>query len=54
VSIENILEHVWNDELDPFSNVARVHLMNLKRKLGVAAGKPVIETVKGLGYRLQI
>ncbi|MDD4493520.1 MAG: response regulator transcription factor [Eubacteriales bacterium] len=52
VSIENILEHVWTGELDPFSNVARVHLVNLKRKLENAAGKSLIENVKGLGYRL--
>ncbi len=52
VSTEDILEHVWNDEIDPFSNVVRVHLANLRRKLKDSAGESLIETLIGKGYRL--
>lgn len=52
VSTEDILEHVWNEEIDPFSNVVRVHLANLRRKLKNNAGESVIETLIGKGYRL--
>jgi two-component system response regulator QseB len=52
VSTEEIMEHVWNDDMDPFSNVVRVHLANLRRKLKSGAGEPLIETIIGKGYRL--
>lgn len=52
VSLEEIIEHVWNDEIDPFSNVARVHLGNLRRKLKNESGISIIETVIGKGYKL--
>lgn len=54
ISTEEILEHVWNDEVDPFSNVVRVHLANLRRKLKNEAGGPLIETIVGKGYKLWI
>lgn len=52
VSTEEVFEHVWNDEVNPFSNVVRVHLANLRRKLKTEDGEPLIETVVGKGYKL--
>ncbi|WP_373897802.1 response regulator transcription factor [Haloimpatiens sp. FM7315] len=52
ISTEDILEHVWNENIDSFSNVVRVHLANLRRKLKNVVGYSVIETIKGKGYRL--
>ncbi|HEY7282393.1 MAG TPA: response regulator transcription factor [Actinomycetota bacterium] len=49
VSAEQILERVWDENTDPFTNVVRVTVMNLRKKLGEP---PVIETVIGSGYRL--
>ena len=49
VSPEQLLERVWDEHVDPFTNVVRVTVMNLRRKLGEP---PVIETVIGAGYRL--
>jgi DNA-binding response OmpR family regulator len=49
VSAEELMEHVWDDKLDPFSNIVRVTILTLRRKLGDPA---VIETVPGAGYRL--
>ena len=53
---ERLLEHVWDEHADPFSNTVRVTISNLRRKLveaGTGDGQP-IETVVGVGYRLRV
>jgi DNA-binding response OmpR family regulator len=49
VSAEVLLEHVWDGNLDPFSNIVSVTMTRLRRKLG---DPPLIETVVGKGYRM--
>lgn len=49
VSSEDLLEHVWDEMADPFTNAVRITVMTLRRKLGEPA---LIETVVGTGYRL--
>jgi DNA-binding response OmpR family regulator len=49
VSAEQLLEHVWDANADPFSNIVSVTLTRLRRKLGQP---PLIETVVGSGYRM--
>jgi DNA-binding response OmpR family regulator len=49
VSAEQLLEKVWDEHADPFTNVVRVTVMNLRRKLG---DPPVVHTVVGAGYQL--
>jgi two-component system, OmpR family, response regulator VanR len=49
VSAEELLERVWDEEADPFTNAIRITVMTLRRKLG---DPPLIETVIGVGYRL--
>jgi DNA-binding response OmpR family regulator len=49
VSAEELLEHVWDANADPFSNIVSVTLARLRRKLGAP---PVIETLVGQGYRV--
>jgi DNA-binding response OmpR family regulator len=49
MSAEQLMERVWDDRLDPFSNAVRVTVLTLRRKLGEP---PVVETVPGAGYRL--
>jgi DNA-binding response OmpR family regulator len=49
VSAERLLEKVWDEHADPFSNTVSVTLARLRRKLGAP---PLIETVVGAGYRL--
>jgi DNA-binding response OmpR family regulator len=52
VSSEELLEHIWNEEADPFSDVMRVHIYSLRKKLSAASGGlTVIQTIKGAGYR---
>jgi DNA-binding response OmpR family regulator len=49
VSAEDLLARVWDENVDPFTNVVRVVVMTLRRKLGEP---PLIETVTGAGYRI--
>lgn len=54
ISQEVLLEHVWDAQANPFTNVIRVHIASLRRKLGDKASTPhYIETVVGQGYRLK-
>ena len=48
-----LLEKVWDMHFDPESNVVDVHVGNLRRKLKTAAGKELLQTVRGVGFRLQ-
>lgn len=52
VSAEELMEHVWSSELDPFSNTLRYHIHSLKKKLSDAAGQEFIQTLRGQGYRM--
>jgi DNA-binding response OmpR family regulator len=49
LSQEHLLEHVWDEMADPMTNVVRVTVSNLRKKLGEP---PLISTVPGRGYRL--
>jgi DNA-binding response OmpR family regulator len=49
VSAEDLLQRVWDEHADPFTNTVRMTVMTLRRKLGEPA---VLETVMGAGYRV--
>jgi DNA-binding response OmpR family regulator len=49
VSTEDLLASVWDANVDPFSNIVRMTVMKLRRKLGAPN---VIATVAGVGYRM--
>ena len=49
VSSEQLLEKAGDENADPFTNVVRVTVMTLRRKLGEP---PVVLTVPGAGYRI--
>lgn len=49
VSAEELLERVWDEEVDPFSTVVKVTLSRLRRKLG---DPPIIQNVAKSGYRI--
>jgi DNA-binding response OmpR family regulator len=50
VSAEHLLERAWDENIDPFTNVVRVTVMTLRRKLG---DPPVVQTVSGVGYQIK-
>lgn len=49
VSTEELLERAWDENIDPFTNIVRVTVMTLRRKLGAPG---VIATVPGVGYQI--
>ncbi|OSB09701.1 DNA-binding response regulator [Paraclostridium bifermentans] len=52
VSSEEIVEHVYDENFDPFSSVLRVHISRLKNKLKNIQGQEVLVNVRGKGYCL--
>ena len=46
---EDLLEQVWDEQADPFTNTVTVTIGRLRRKLG---DPPVIATTPGIGYRI--
>ena len=52
LSQEHLLEHVWDEHADPFTNTVRVTVGTLRRKLSGSSEETLIETVIGSGYRL--
>ncbi|MDJ0717376.1 MAG: response regulator transcription factor [Prochloraceae cyanobacterium] len=49
-SREELLDRVWGYDYDPSSNVVDVYVGHLRKKLG----NDLIETVRGMGYKLQV
>jgi two-component system response regulator VanR len=49
VSNGELVERVWDENADPFTNSLRMTVLRLRRKLG---DPPLVETVKGAGYRV--
>ncbi|WP_213451434.1 response regulator transcription factor [Rhizomonospora bruguierae] len=50
VSAERLLEKAWDEHADPMTSAVRLTILKLRRKLG---DPPVVETVAGVGYRIQ-
>ncbi|WP_049576929.1 response regulator transcription factor [Streptomyces sp. SBT349] len=50
VSAETLLDKVWDEHADPFTNAIRITVGTLRRKLG---DPPLIATVTGAGYRIR-
>lgn len=52
VSQEELMEHVLESDANPFSNVVRMHISSLRKKLRKALGSDPIQTKIGQGYRM--
>jgi DNA-binding response OmpR family regulator len=50
---EQIITHVWDAELDSFSNLVDVHVSNLRKKIDHGERVRLLETIRGVGYRLK-
>jgi len=53
VTREEISEHVWNQDFDPFSNLIEVYMNRLRRHLARVSAGRFIHTVRGAGYMLE-
>ncbi len=52
VSQEELLEHIWDENTNPFTQTVKVHMNNLRRKINEGFDEPLIETIRGKGYVL--
>lgn len=52
VSSEKLVEHIYDENFDPFSSVLRVHLARLRKKLHEGSSKDLLKTIRGKGYVL--
>lgn len=50
---DQLLDHGWDFSFASFSNTVDVHIKNIRKKLHAISKEQVIETVRGLGYRLK-
>jgi DNA-binding response OmpR family regulator len=48
-----ILEQVWGYDFDPTTNLVDVHIQRLRKKLGITGPGSLIETIRGVGYRIR-
>jgi DNA-binding response OmpR family regulator len=53
VSRSMIMEHVWNDETDPFSNTIESHILNLRKKID-SKRRRLIHNIPGRGYKIDV
>ncbi|MFF9363554.1 winged helix-turn-helix domain-containing protein [Streptomyces griseoluteus] len=53
VSKADILAHVWDENFDGDLNIVEVYVGYLRRKIDVPFERPLIDTVRGAGYRLR-
>lgn len=51
VSTEKILEHVWDREVDMFTDTVKTHIKTLRQKIDPQ--KKIIKTVRGKGYKIE-
>ena len=47
-----IVQHVWNFDFCTGTNVIDVYIGYLRRKIDTESGRPLIQTVRGVGYRM--
>ncbi len=51
---EEISEHVWDENFDPFSNLIEVYVNRLRQKIDENSASSLIQTRRGVGYILEI
>jgi DNA-binding response OmpR family regulator len=49
---EHLSSHAWDENYDPASNVIDVYIARLRRKIDAPSEPPMLETIRGAGYRL--
>jgi DNA-binding response OmpR family regulator len=52
LSRTQIIDHVWRYDLDAVSNVVDIYIHYLRDKIDRGARKPLIKTVRGVGYKI--
>jgi DNA-binding response OmpR family regulator len=52
ISRTRLAEQVWQADVETLDNLIEVHVSNLRRKVDVPGAEPLIQTVRGRGYRI--
>lgn len=52
ISAEELIEHIWDNDESMFSNVIKVHLSNLRKKLSQYCEEEIILNIRGVGYTI--
>ncbi len=53
VSRSTLLEHVWDENADPFTNTIETHMTTLRKKIDSDHARKLIHTIPGVGYILK-
>ncbi len=53
LSRSTITQHVWKHNFDPESNIIDVYIKRLRSKIEVEGMKPLIQSIRGVGYRMR-
>ena len=53
LSRSTITQHVWKHNFDPESNIIDVYVKRLRSKIEVEGKKPLIQSIRGVGYRIR-
>ncbi len=49
-----LMEHIWDADLDPFSNTIETHILNLRKKIELPTKPKLIHSVSGRGYKIDL
>ncbi|MES2224539.1 MAG: response regulator transcription factor [Patescibacteria group bacterium] len=49
-----LMEHIWDVDLDPFSNTIETHILNLRKKIEHKDKTKLIHSVAGRGYKIDL
>ena len=49
-----LMEHIWDADLDPFSNTIETHILNLRKKIEQSPKPKLIHSVSGRGYKIDV
>ncbi|MDD5937163.1 MAG: response regulator transcription factor [Clostridiales bacterium] len=52
VSAETLIEHVWDSEVDLFSNTFKFHMSSLRKKISNVSNQDLIKNIRGVGYQI--
>jgi DNA-binding response OmpR family regulator len=54
INRDQILDNLWDFTFDSFSNVVDVHMKNLRKKVDNGGANRLLETIRGVGYRIRV
>jgi len=53
ISRQEIMDKIWDENADPFSNTIEVHIMNIRKKIGIDSGRYIF-TAANRGYKIDL